>query len=97
VIQNFSFTENKRDNCICIKVKGSKFIILVLYVDDILLAGADKNKLQETKGFLSSNFNMKDLGEASYILALRCTEIGPKVYLVCIKLGTLRKYLRDIT
>ena len=50
VIQNFSFTENKRDNCICIKVKGSKFIILVLYVDDILLASSDKNMLQELRG-----------------------------------------------
>lgn len=26
--------------------------------------------LQETKGFLSSNFDMKDLGEASYVLGI---------------------------
>jgi hypothetical protein len=46
------------------------FIILVLYVDDILLMYSDKNLLQETNGFLSSNFDMKDLGDASYVLGL---------------------------
>jgi hypothetical protein len=42
----------------------------VLYVDDILLASSDKRMLHETKGFLSSNFDMKDLGEASYVLGI---------------------------
>ena len=58
------------DNCIYIKTTGGKFVILVLYVDDILLASSDKNILHETKGFLSSNFYMKDLGEASYVLGI---------------------------
>jgi hypothetical protein len=47
-----------------------KFIFLVLYVDDILLASNDVHLLLETKGFLSSHFNMKDLGEAYYVLEI---------------------------
>ena len=58
------------DSCIYAKVKGGKLIILVLYVDDILLACNDKNMLHETKNFLSSNFDMKDLGDASYVLGI---------------------------
>jgi hypothetical protein len=46
------------------------FIILVLYVDDIQLVCSDKNLLYETKGFLSSNFDMKDLSHASYVLGI---------------------------
>jgi hypothetical protein len=42
------------------------FIILILYVDDILLASSDKNLLFEIKGFISSNFDM-DLGDSSYV------------------------------
>jgi hypothetical protein len=57
------------DNCIYIKIKWSMFTILVLYVDDIMLASSDKNLLYETKGFLSSNFDM-DLGDASYVLGI---------------------------
>jgi hypothetical protein len=39
-------------------------------VDDILLASSDVSLLLETKRFLSSNFDMKDLGEASFILGI---------------------------
>jgi hypothetical protein len=70
VIKKFGFIKNQVDNCVYIKIKGSMFIILVLYVDDILLASSDKNLLHETKGFLSSNFDMKDLGDASYVLGI---------------------------
>jgi hypothetical protein len=70
VIKKFGFIENQVDNCIYVKIKWSMFIILVLYVDDILLACSDKNLLHETKGFLSSNFDMKDLCNASYVLSI---------------------------
>jgi hypothetical protein len=39
-------------------------------VDDILLASSDVSLLLETKRFLFSNFDMKDLGEASFILGI---------------------------
>ena len=46
------------------KVSGSKYIFLVLYVDDILLPTNDIDMMVETKRLLFSHFNMKDLGEA---------------------------------
>jgi hypothetical protein len=58
------------DICIYIKVKGSSFIILVMHMDDILLASNDKNLLHKIKGFHSSNFDMKNLGDASYVLSI---------------------------
>jgi hypothetical protein len=48
-IKKFDFVENQVVNCIYIKIKGSMCIILVLYVDDILLASSNKNLLYETK------------------------------------------------
>jgi hypothetical protein len=36
----------------------------------MLLASGDKNLPQETKKFLSSNFDMKDIGESSYVLGI---------------------------
>ena len=50
--------------------KNGKFIFLVLYVDDILLASSDVSVLLVTKKFLSSNFDIKDLGEASFVLGI---------------------------
>ena len=48
-----------------LKVSGSKFIILIWYVDDIFLVTGDLGLLHETKKFLSKNLEMKDMGEAS--------------------------------
>jgi len=69
-ITSFGFTENIVDRCIYLKVSGSRFIILILYVDDILLATNDLDLLHETKKFLSKNFEMKDMGEASYVIGI---------------------------
>ena len=38
------------------------FIILLLYVDDMLIIGHDANKIEKLKGELSRSFAMKDLG-----------------------------------
>ncbi|RDX71065.1 hypothetical protein CR513_49626, partial [Mucuna pruriens] len=51
-------------------VSGSKVIFLILYVDDILLATNDLGIFHETKKFLSSNFEIKDMGEASYVIRI---------------------------
>jgi hypothetical protein len=67
IIRKFGFKENEEDNCIYAKFKNEKFIFIVLYVDDILLASCDVHLLLEIKSFLSSQFDMKDFGEASYV------------------------------
>ncbi|WJZ95153.1 hypothetical protein VitviT2T_013943 [Vitis vinifera] len=71
VITSFGFKENTIDQCIYLKFSGSKFIIMVLYVDDILLASSDVELLHETKRFLSSKFDMKDLGNACFVLGIQ--------------------------
>jgi transposase InsO family protein len=71
VISSFGFVENIMDQCIYLKVSGSKICFLVLYVDDILLATNDKGLLYEVKQFLSKNFDMKDMGEASYVIGIK--------------------------
>ena len=70
IITSFGFEENIVDQCIYIKVSGSKFTFLVLYVDDILLASNNLGLIRETKRFLSQNFDMKDIGEASHVLGI---------------------------
>ena len=69
------------------KFKNGKYIFLILYVDDILLASSDVNLLLETKKFLSSNFDMKDLGEASFVLGIKIRIIAK---------GILRKGSNEI-
>jgi Reverse transcriptase (RNA-dependent DNA polymerase) len=71
VIISFEFEPKLVDECIYHKFSKSKFVFLVLYVDDILLASNDKNMMHETKKFLFKHFDMKDLGETSHMLGLK--------------------------
>ena len=71
VIILFGFKMNLVDDCICHKFCGSKYIFLILYVDDILLTGSDIGLLYDTKRFLAKNFKMKDLGNASFVLGIQ--------------------------
>ena len=71
VIISSGFEMNMVDDCIYHKFSGSKHIYLVLYVDDILLANNDIGMLHETKRFLSKKLEMKDLGDASFVLGIQ--------------------------
>nr|GEW55850.1 zinc finger, CCHC-type [Tanacetum cinerariifolium] len=50
---------------------SSNGIIICLFVDDMLIFGTDQNQVDKTKKFLSSNFSMKDMGEADGILSIK--------------------------
>ena len=54
IVMSFGFIENKFDQCVYMKVNGSKYIFMVLYINDILLASSDVNLLNDTKRILSA-------------------------------------------
>ncbi|RVW72786.1 hypothetical protein CK203_049225 [Vitis vinifera] len=64
------YMNNLKDSPL-VMVSGSEVCFIVLYVDDILLATNDKSLLYEVKQFLSKNFDMKDMGEASYVIGIK--------------------------
>ena len=61
----------EEDHCMYLKRSNNGFVILSLYVDDILLAGNSKEMIDTAKRWLLSNFEMKDMGEASYVLGVK--------------------------
>ena len=52
------------------KQVGDHFINIVLYVDDMLLIGNNKDVIKEVKSQLSSKFDKKDLGDANFIMGM---------------------------
>ncbi|GJV73657.1 zinc finger, CCHC-type containing protein [Tanacetum coccineum] len=64
--------EHKSDKCVYYKFdKSGNGVIIYLYVDDMLIFGTDQDQVDKMKEFLSSNFSMKDTGEADVILGIR--------------------------
>ncbi|PNX82538.1 putative retrotransposon Ty1-copia subclass protein, partial [Trifolium pratense] len=94
VVTSFGFKENASDQCIYLKTSGSNFIILVLYVDDILLASSCINLLNETRKMLSSHFDMKDLGDASVVLGIQIFRDRSRGVLGLSQKGYIEKILK---
>lgn len=73
------------------KQVGDHFVYMVLYVDDMLLIGNNK-EIKDIKSQLSSKFDMKDLGATKFILGTEIKRdcVNRKLWLY------LRKYVKTI-
>ncbi|KAL3634979.1 hypothetical protein CASFOL_022033 [Castilleja foliolosa] len=72
---SIGFKKSKYDNCVYLNGKSSwnSKIILLLYVDDILIVAKRRDLVDELKDKLKSEFEMKDMGQASKILGIEIT------------------------
>ena len=61
----------EEDYCVYVKQSKDNFLIFSLHVDDILLVENDKEMIVTTQGWMSSKFEMKYMGEASYMLGVK--------------------------
>ncbi|GJW95624.1 retrovirus-related pol polyprotein from transposon TNT 1-94 [Tanacetum coccineum] len=52
------------------RFRNDNFILLLLYVDDMLIAGLNKDRINKLKAQLAREFEMKDLGPANKILRI---------------------------
>ena len=58
------------------RLDKGRYIILLLYVDDMLVAGNNMQDINVIKRKLAKSFAMKDLGAAKQILGMRITRDG---------------------
>uniref|UniRef100_A0A2N9FS65 Integrase catalytic domain-containing protein n=1 Tax=Fagus sylvatica TaxID=28930 RepID=A0A2N9FS65_FAGSY len=95
-ITSFGFEMIEEDHCVYLKRSKRSILILSLYVDDILLAGNDMDSIVTTKKWLSSTFEMKDMGEANFVLGVKITRDRSKK-LLSLSQGTyIKKILEHI-
>ena len=60
-MENHGFSKTMCDHYVFVKKFGDNdFIILLLYVDDMLIIGQDANNIDNLKRELSKSFAMKD-------------------------------------
>jgi len=69
-IISFGLSMVLEDHCMYVKKATEGIMFLTLYVDDILLARNNMEMIQTAKKWLSSVFEMKDMGEARYVLGV---------------------------
>lgn len=69
-VESFGLKSDMYEPCLFTSHEGNKFTILLLYVDDMLIASNDQRKLEEIKTKLSKTFEMTDLGEPKLFLSI---------------------------
>ncbi|KAK6146502.1 hypothetical protein DH2020_020371 [Rehmannia glutinosa] len=68
------FRINECDKCVYIKNTPTAYVIVCLYVDDMLIIGSNHDIIKNTKKMLTQNFDMKDMGVANVILGIKISK-----------------------
>ncbi|KAM2968487.1 hypothetical protein FF1_028628 [Malus domestica] len=63
VMMKYGFKQSNSDNTLFLKRQMSKLTTLIIYVDDMIVTGDDKEEISRLKDYLATEFEMKDLGE----------------------------------
>jgi Reverse transcriptase (RNA-dependent DNA polymerase) len=71
-MMSHGYQRTKADPCVYFKrLANGKFLILLFYVDDMLIAGHDAQMIDMLKKEMSKSFDMKDMGQARQILGMQ--------------------------
>jgi hypothetical protein len=69
------------DPCLFKKMKDGVPIFIMLYVDDLMLVSNDKALIEEIKTQIKKRFEVKDMGDAQFVIGLQLERFGDTVYL----------------
>ncbi|KAG9446567.1 hypothetical protein H6P81_012695 [Aristolochia fimbriata] len=69
-IVEFGYTQSSHDSALFTRCSSRGIVLLLLYVDDMVITGDDRSGISDHKAYLSSCFEMKDLGPLRYFLGL---------------------------
>ncbi|CAN6726648.1 unnamed protein product [Malus baccata var. baccata] len=78
------------DSSLFVKIGGSDIVIVLLYVDDIIISGSSTFAIQQVIQSLTTEFDIKDLGELHYFLGIQITKTDQGLFL------SQSKYIQDL-
>ncbi|KAK3876712.1 hypothetical protein Pcinc_018524 [Petrolisthes cinctipes] len=67
------FNQSAAENCLYTKFEGNNVTMILVWVDDIIIAASNDGALQVIKKALKDRFKMKDLGQLSWYLGIEFT------------------------
>jgi len=89
-IINLGLKAANADPCVYIDQQGNELTILLVYVDDILLASTNRGRVKQIKEKLVRRFALRDLGQAKFCLGIEIQRVHNKIIL------SHTSYIRDV-
>lgn len=89
-LTSIGFIQSQSDHSLFTKNNLSSFTILLVYVDDVILAGNSITEIEKVKNSLHKAFRIKDLGSLKYFLGFEVARSSKGIHLC------QRKYALDI-
>jgi len=70
VLRKYGAAPSNADPCVYRIGKGDDLVLIAVYVDDLIIASKDVNRMEQLKINLSQEFEIKDLGEIKHCLGI---------------------------
>ncbi|KAM2733441.1 hypothetical protein EV2_036866 [Malus domestica] len=86
----FGYIQSNWDHTLFLKHQNGKVTALIVYVDDMVVTGDDPVEQAALKSYLSTEFEMKDLGPLKYFLGIEVSRCKSGIFL------SQRKYVLDL-
>ncbi|KAJ9538193.1 hypothetical protein OSB04_030926 [Centaurea solstitialis] len=84
------YKQSKADHSMFIYKHGDKYVVALIYVDDVIIVGNSVDYIRSTKLHLDKEFSIKDLGSLKYFLGIEVAKTLEGLVL------SQRKYTLDI-
>ena len=73
------FTQNPVDHCVYKQGTDDGVVLVIIWVDDILIAASNETLMNQFKDTMKVTFRMKDLGKISYFLGIDFKQTDGKI------------------
>ncbi|KAJ9542010.1 LOW QUALITY PROTEIN: hypothetical protein OSB04_028516 [Centaurea solstitialis] len=89
-MKNYGFKQSNSDHTLFLKQRDNLITCLIIYVDDMIITGNDKEEITKLKKSLFTEFEMKDLGNLKYFLGIEVLRSKQGIFM------NQKKYVLDL-
>lgn len=87
---SLGFIQSKQDYFLFTRSHHDEFLVVLVYVDDMLVTGTSLSQIQDVKKALNVAFTIKDLGDLNCFLGVEVTRTPTGTFM------SQKKYIKDI-
>ena len=85
-MKKYGFQQSNSDHTLFLKHQSRKVIALIVYIDDMIITGDDKEEISKLQKQLSAKFEMKNLGGLKYFLGIEVSKSKHGIFFISKKI-----------